>query len=99
AGIAVEPNLVIAPEIRIAAQIIQHWHPCDRCVHKPMDEKDDRFVCIVRFKSDDPGGGGVFLRPKKTGESKLLGLFKGKLNGVCRREVCCKEIGMSVNAD
>src|SRR5437899_3257962 len=63
-----------------------------------MDEKDDRFVWIVRFKADDPGGGGVFLRPKETGESELLGLFKGKLKGVCRREVCRKGIRVSVNA-
>jgi len=31
-----------------------------------MDEKDDRLVWIVRFKADDPGGGGVFLGPKET---------------------------------
>jgi len=31
-----------------------------------MDEKDDRLVWIVRFKADDPGGGGVFLRPEET---------------------------------
>src|SRR5207247_3777907 len=97
-GIAVEPNLVIAPEIHIAPQIIQHWHPRDRCVHEAMDEKDDRFVWIVGFKSDYPGGGGVFLRPEHTGESELLGLFKGKLKGVCRREVCRQGIRVSVNA-
>src|SRR5216110_3789496 len=78
-GIAVEPNLVIAPEIHIAPKIIQHWHPRDRRVHEAMDEKHDRFVWIVRFKADDPGGGGIFLQPEETGESKLLGLFLGKL--------------------
>src|SRR6266478_3246286 len=63
-----------------------------------MNEKDDRFVWIVRFKADDPGGGGVFLRPEEAGESKLLGLFTGKLKGVCRGEVCRKGIGVSVHA-
>src|SRR5436309_2968791 len=63
-----------------------------------MDEKDDRFVWIVRLKADDPGGGGVFLRPEETGESELLGLFTGKLKGVCSREVCRQRIGMSVHA-
>src|SRR6266705_3214744 len=66
-GIAVEPNLVIAPEIHIAAQIIQHWHPCYRCVHEAMDEKHDRFIWIVRFKAYDPSGRGVFLWPEETG--------------------------------
>src|SRR5436305_7007270 len=65
-GIAVEPNLVIAPEIHVAPQIIQHWHPRNRCVHETMDKKDDCFVWIVRFKADDPGGGGIFLRPEET---------------------------------
>src|SRR5436190_3968066 len=97
-GIAVEPNLVIAPEIHIAAQIVQHWHPRDRCVHEAMDEKDDRFVWIVRFKADYPGGSGVFLRPEETGESKLLGLFTGKLKGVCGGEVCRQRIGVTVHA-
>src|SRR6266581_2776499 len=63
-----------------------------------MDEKHDRFVWIVRFKTDDPGGGGVFLRPEETGESKLLGLFLGKLKGIRRREVCRQRIGVSVHA-
>src|SRR5439155_15055418 len=62
-----------------------------------MDEKHDRFVWIVRLKPDDPGGGGVFLRPEHTDESKLLGLFKGKLEGICRREVCRQGIAMSVH--
>src|SRR5947207_8709288 len=64
-GIAVKPNLIIAPEIHIAAQIVQHWHPRDRCVHEAMDEKHDRIVWIVRLKPDDPGGSGVFLRPEE----------------------------------
>src|SRR5437667_3571998 len=67
-GIAVEPDLIIAPEIPIAPQIIQHWHPRHRCVHEAMDEKHDRLLWVVRFKADDPGGGGVFLRPEETGE-------------------------------
>src|SRR5439155_12368646 len=49
AGIAVEPNLVIASEIHIAAEIIHHRYPGSRCVHEAMDEKDDRFVWVVRF--------------------------------------------------
>src|SRR5438128_3209204 len=98
AGIAVEPNLVIAPEIHIAAQIIQHWHPRHRCVHEAMDEKHDRFVWIVRFKAYDPSGRGVFLWPEETGESKLLGFFPGKLEGICGREVCRKGIDMSVHS-
>ncbi|PYK81537.1 MAG: hypothetical protein DME41_11825, partial [Verrucomicrobia bacterium] len=59
-----------------------HWHPRDRCVHEAMDEKHNRFVWIVRFKADDPGSSGVFLRPEETGQSKLLGLFPGKLEGI-----------------
>src|SRR5439155_15263205 len=98
-GIAVEPNLVIAPEIHIAAQIIQHWHPRYRRVHEAMNEKHHRFVWIVRFKADDPGGGGVFLRPKETSQPKLLGLFAGKLEGICRREICRQRIGVSVHAN
>src|SRR5438045_7701641 len=97
AGIAVEPNLVIAPEIHITPQIIQHWHPRDRCIHEAMDEKHDSFVWIVRFEADNPGGGGVFLRSKETGESKLLGLFTGKLEGICRREICRQWIGVPVH--
>src|SRR5437867_8100797 len=97
ARIAVEPNLVIAPEIHIAPKIIQHWHPRDRRVHEAMDEKHDGFVWIVRFKADDPGGGGVLLWPEETGKSKLLGLLTGKLEGICRREVCRKGIAVSVH--
>ena len=47
-----------------------------------MDEKHNRFVWIVRFKADDPGSSGVFLRPEETGQSKLLGFFPGKLEGI-----------------
>src|SRR5438477_111166 len=63
-----------------------------------MDEKHDCFVWIVRLKADDPGGGGVFLRPEKAGESKLLRLFTSKLKGICRREVCRERIGVSFHA-
>src|SRR6266516_6676821 len=78
AWIAVEPKLVIAPDIFVAAQIVQHWYPSGWRVHKAMNNKQDGLVWIVRFKARDPGGRGVFLRSEHTGEPKLLGLFPGK---------------------
>src|SRR6266550_1151491 len=82
AGIAVEPNLVIAPEIRIAAEIVHHWHPRYRCVNEAMDHEQHSFVWIIGFKPGDPGSTGVFLRPKKTGEPQFLGFFPRKQHGI-----------------
>src|SRR5438309_6378548 len=98
-GIAVEPELVIPPDIFVAAQIVQHWHPCGWCVHETMNNKQDGLVRIVRFEARHSGGRGVFLRSEHTGESKLLWLFPGEQHCIGRREVCRERIGISVNAD
>src|SRR5437773_12407905 len=39
AGVTVEPKLVITSHVFVAAQVVQHWHPCRRCTHVHMDTR------------------------------------------------------------
>src|SRR5438105_12831107 len=44
AGVAIEPKLVITPDIFVAAQIVQHRHPSGRCVHETMNDEQHSLV-------------------------------------------------------
>ena len=48
--VAVKPELVIAPDVCIAAQAVEHRRPRRGRIHQPMDDKHDSLVRVVGLK-------------------------------------------------
>ena len=60
-GIQVEPELVVLADLRVAPQVVEHFHPRDRARPQAVDHHDGDLVGVERLEHVQAGG--------------LLGLF------------------------
>ena len=71
ARVAVKPELVIAPDVLIATQAVEHRRPGRRRIHQPVDDEHDGFVRVVGLKSRDACGLRVFGRIQADGRVRI----------------------------
>src|SRR5205085_9433294 len=53
ARIAVEPELIVLPDHRVAPKFVDHRRPRRLRIHEAVDDQDDGLVWIVRLESLD----------------------------------------------
>jgi hypothetical protein len=72
AWIALEPKLVVAPDLLITTQAVEHRCPGRGRVHEPMDHQYNNFVWIVGLEPRDTGRLRVLGRVEHAGEFEFL---------------------------
>src|SRR5260370_8336121 len=71
-GIAIEPKLVVAPNLLVTTEAVEHRCPGRGRIHEPMDHQYNSFVRVVGLEPRDTSRLPVFGGVKQHREFEFL---------------------------
>src|SRR6516164_6267761 len=99
AWVIVKPELVVAPDLLVSTEAVEHRRPgCGR-IHEPMDHQHNDFVRVVRLEPGDTSRLRVFAWVKQARALEFFRVGACEHHGERHREIRSKRKDLPVHPD
>ena len=99
AGVAEDPELVVAADFLVVSEAVDHGRPGGGGGVQAVHDEDDGFVRVVGLEAGDAGGVSVFFRVDEAGEAHFFGIAVGEHDGDRDGEVGGQGEGFAIELD